>query len=433
MARSWLDIPSSSPFSLANIPFGIISTAASSTPRPAIAIGDYALDLFSFASAGGFSKLPAFQPHIDVFAQPVLNDFAALGRPVHRQVREYLQDVLREETSHPEVLKDNESLRQSALLPRSEVTNHLPMRIGDYTDFYAGLNHAYNVGVLFRGPDNALQPNYKHLPVGYHGRASSVAVSGAPIRRPNGQILANPAADPKVPTFSPCKRLDIELELAAFVATPNKLGDPIPISEAEDHLFGVVLMNDWSARDIQAWEYIPLGPFNAKNFATSITPWIVLMDALEPFRTQGLEPADRDSLLPYLREKRPDAVYDIRLEFELKNKGGKATVVSKTNAKNLLYSFSQMLAHHSVTGCNMNTGDLLGSGTISGPEPGTYGSLLENTNGGKVTITLADGTERKFLEDGDEVVLRGFAGEEGSLVGFGDCYSVIEPAHPIKY
>ncbi|KAI1932602.1 hypothetical protein LOZ58_003772 [Ophidiomyces ophidiicola] len=432
MAQSWLDIPRNSPFSLANIPFGIISTASSSTPRPAIAIGDYALDLFAFASAGGFSKLPSFQPYIEVFAQPVLNDFAALGRPVHRQVREYLQEVFRAETSHPDILKNNETLRNSALIPRANTTNHLPMRIGDYTDFYAGLNHAFNVGVLFRGPDNALQPNYKHLPVGYHGRASSVVVSGTPIRRPNGQILANPAADPKVPIFSPCKRLDIELELAAFVATPNKMGDPVPIAEAEDHLFGVVLMNDWSARDIQAWEYIPLGPFNAKNFATSITPWVVLMDALEPFRTQGLEPGNRDTLLPYLRESRADNVYDIRLEFELKNKGGQPTVVAKTNSKNLLYSFSQMLAHHSVTGCNMNPGDLLGSGTISGKEPGTFGSLLENTNGGKTTINLADGSERKFLEDGDEVILRGVAGEEGSYVGFGDCFAVIEPAHTMN-
>ncbi|KAI1942008.1 hypothetical protein LOZ66_001489 [Ophidiomyces ophidiicola] len=432
MAQSWLDIPRNSPFSLANIPFGIISTASSNTPRPAIAIGDYALDLFAFASAGGFSKLPSFQPYIEVFAQPVLNDFAALGRPVHRQVREYLQEVFRAETSHPDILKNNETLRNSALIPRANTTNHLPMRIGDYTDFYAGLNHAFNVGVLFRGPDNALQPNYKHLPVGYHGRASSVVVSGTPIRRPNGQILANPAVDPKVPIFSPCKRLDIELELAAFVATPNKMGDPVPIAEAEDHLFGVVLMNDWSARDIQAWEYIPLGPFNAKNFATSITPWVVLMDALEPFRTQGLEPGNRDTLLPYLRESRADNVYDIRLEFELKNKGGQPTVVAKTNSKNLLYSFSQMLAHHSVTGCNMNPGDLLGSGTISGKEPGTFGSLLENTNGGKTTINLADGSERKFLEDGDEVILRGVAGEEGSYVGFGDCFAVIEPAHTMN-
>lgn len=300
---SWLQIPKNSPFSLANIPFGIISAKASSHV-PAIAIGDYALNLSTFASSGGFSQLPAVQSHLGVFSQPTLNAFAALGRPVHRQVREYLQAVFRADTPFPQVLKDNASLQKEALLPLSQVTNHLPMQIGDYTDFYAGLNHAYNVGVLFRGPDNALQPNYKHLPVGYHGRASSVITSGTPINRPNGQILTNPTADPKVPTFSPCKKLDIELELAAFVCKPNDLGKPVPIDQAEDHVFGLVLMNDWSARDIQAWEYVPLGPFNAKNFATTITPWVVLVDALEPFRTAGLEPGNRDSILPYLRDRK---------------------------------------------------------------------------------------------------------------------------------
>lgn len=268
---SWLQIPKNSPFSLANIPFGIISSTKSTSRVAAIAIGEYALNLSTFASSGGFAQLPDFQPHLSVFSQPTLNAFAALGRPVHRQVREYIQNVFRADTPFPQVLKDNASLQKEALLPLSEVTNHVPMQIGDYTDFYAGLNHAYNVGVLFRGPENALQPNYKHLPVAYHSRASSVVPSGTPIHRPNGQILANPAATPKLPTFSPCKKLDIELELAAFVSKPNDLGKPININEAEDHIFGLVLMNDWSARDIQAWEYIPLGPFNAKNFATTIT------------------------------------------------------------------------------------------------------------------------------------------------------------------
>nr|KAK2745101.1 hypothetical protein FQN57_004008 [Myotisia sp. PD_48] len=426
---SWLPIPKESPFSLANIPFGIISTAFSSTPRPAIAIGEQALDLLAFSKAGGFSKLPSISSHLDVFSQPTLNDFAALGRPVHRQVREYLQDIFRDSTSNPEILKTNTDLQNQALVNLKDVTSHLPMRIGDYTDFYAGLNHAFNVGVLFRGPDNALQPNYKHLPVGYHGRASSVVVSGQPIRRPNGQILANPAAPEKIPSFSPCKRLDIELELAVFVGKGNKLGEPIPIDQAEDHLFGVVLMNDWSARDIQAWEYVPLGPFNAKNFATTITPWVVLMDALEPFRTTGLAAQENLSLLPYLQEKKAENVYDINLEFDLTPAGSSTTTtVSKVNSKNLLYSFAQMLTHHSITGCNMNTGDLLGSGTISGKEPGTLGSLLENTNGGKQPIKLDDGSERVFLLDGDNVVLRGKAGVEGSYVGFGDCSATITPA-----
>lgn len=412
---------------MANIPFGIISHAQQTTRVPAVAIGEYALDLSAFAAAGGFTPLSAIQSHLDVFNQPTLNAFAALGRPIHRQVREYLQAVFRADTPHPEVLKDNTTLQKDALLPLSEVTNHVPMQIGDYTDFYAGLNHAFNIGVLFRGPDNALQPNYKHLPVGYHGRASSVVTSGTPIRRPNGQILTNPTANPKVPVFSPCKRLDIELELAAFVSRSNKLGEPVPIDEAEDHIFGLVLMNDWSARDIQAWEYVPLGPFNAKNFATTISPWVVLVDALEPFRAPGLEPGDRESLLPYLREKRSVNGYNIALEVELKTSSGVSTVVSRTNATNLLYSFAQMLAHHTITGCNMNPGDLLGSGTISGTERGTEGSLLEQTNG-KNPITLADGSERLFLEDGDTVILRGVAGEEGNYVGFGDCVGTILPA-----
>ncbi|KAB8206808.1 fumarylacetoacetase [Aspergillus parasiticus SU-1] len=429
---SWLQIPKNSPFSLANIPFGIISSTKSTSRVAAIAIGEYALNLSTFASSGGFAQLPDFQPHLSVFSQPTLNAFAALGRPVHRQVREYIQNVFRADTPFPQVLKDNTSLQKEALLPLSEVTNHVPMQIGDYTDFYAGLNHAYNVGVLFRGPENALQPNYKHLPVAYHSRASSVVPSGTPIHRPNGQILANPAATPKLPTFSPCKRLDIELELAAFVSKPNDLGKPININEAEDHIFGLVLMNDWSARDIQAWEYIPLGPFNAKNFATTITPWVVLLDALEPFRATGLEPGDRDSLLPYLREKRAANVYDIPLEVEITNAGGKPTIISNSNAKNLLYSFPQMLAHHTITGCNMNPGDLLGSGTISGTEPKTQGSLLEQTNG-KNPLKLEDGSERLFLEDGDTIVLRGKAGTEGNYVGFGDCTGTILPAIKLEY
>lgn len=422
---SWLQIPKNSPFSLANIPFGIISVQSPSRV-PAIAIGDYALNLNTFASAGGFSQLPSIAKHLAVFNESTLNAFAALGRPVHRQVREYLQIVLRADTEFPQILKENDALQKSALVPLSEVTNHVPLRIGDYTDFYAGLNHAYNIGVLFRGPDNALQPNYKHLPVAYHGRASSVVTSGTPLHRPNGQILTNPTADPKVPTFAPCKKLDIELELAAFISTPNDLGKPVSIDEAEDHIFGLVLMNDWSARDIQAWEYVPLGPFNAKNFGTTITPWVVLIDALEPFRAAGLEPGNRDSLLPYLREKHAENAFEIPLEVEVTNKGGQPTLISRSNARNLLYSFPQMVAHHTITGCNLNTGDLLGSGTISGKDPKTEGSFLEQTNGNN-PIKLADGSERLFLEDGDTVVLRGVAGTEGNYVGFGDCTGTILP------
>ncbi|KAJ5577386.1 uncharacterized protein N7459_006350 [Penicillium hispanicum] len=426
---SWLQIPKSSPFSLANIPFGIISVQSASRV-PAIAIGDYALDLNAFALSGGFAPLPTIQRHLEVFSQSTLNDFAALGRAIHRQVREYLQNVFRVDTPFPQILQQNPTRQQSALVPLAQVTAHLPLQIGDYTDFYAGLNHAYNVGVLFRGPENALQPNYKHLPVAYHGRASSVVPSGTPLHRPTGQILTDPAANPKVPTLSPCKKLDIELELAAFISKPNHLGQSISIEEAEDHIFGLVLMNDWSARDIQAWEYVPLGPFNAKNFATTITPWVVLLDALEPFRAAGLEPGDRESLLPYLRETRTENAYEITLEVVVTNQGGQPTRISRSNARNLLYSFPQMVAHHTITGCNLRTGDLLGSGTISGTEPQTEGSLLEQTNG-KAALTLADGSQRLFLEDGDTVILRGVAGSEGNYVGFGDCVGTILPPIPL--
>lgn len=316
--NSWLPIPKGSHFSLNNIPFGVISTSSSADPRPAVAIGDYALHLEAFAAGSGFRDLSTIQPHQDVFSQPTLNDFAALGRPIHSVVRKYIHSVFSEDTPYPEVLRDNKSLQKQCLFLRKDVENHMPMRIGDYTDFFAGLNHAYNCGVIFRGPGaQALQPNYKHLPVGYHGRASSVVVSGTPIIRPSGQILEDPAAEDKTPTFSECKRLDYELELGAFVCKANPMGQPIPIDEARNHIFGWVMMNDWSARDIQAWEYIPLGPFNAKNFGTSISPWVVLTEALEPFMVKGLE--SERALLPYLQEKNKNSIPDIKLEVELKS------------------------------------------------------------------------------------------------------------------
>ncbi|KAF2092817.1 fumarylacetoacetate hydrolase FahA [Rhizodiscina lignyota] len=424
--KSWLRVPSGSPFSIANLPFGVISTKEQPTGRVAIAIGDFALDLFAFTAAGGFSKSKELQPYSSVFAQPALNGLAAFN--IQYQTRQYIQSVLAEDTPHPELLKDNEELQKLVFTHLSQVQCHLPFHIGDYTDFYAGLNHAFNVGVLFRGASNALQPNYTHLPVGYHGRASTVVVSGTPIRRPRGQILTDPTAEPKLPIFSPCKKLDIELELACFVSKPNEMGSPIDIKDAEEHVFGYVLMNDWSARDIQAWEYVPLGPFNSKNFGTTISPWVVLPEALEPFRTSGLQRSDSGQLLPYLTEPRKDNAYDIKLEVELRPSGtDKGKVISRSNSKYLLYSFPQMLTHHTVTGCAMNTGDLLGSGTISGTEADSVGSLLEMTKNGKEPFTI-DGVQRAFLEDGDEVILRGTAGQGEDCVGFGDCAGVILPA-----
>ncbi|KAL0930525.1 fumarylacetoacetase [Colletotrichum truncatum] len=427
--KSWLPIPARSHFSLRNIPFGVISTKDNQLHRPAVAIGDHILDLDAFATGGGFHHASSILPeHLKVFSQPTLNSFAELGRPIHRLVRSYLQEVFQENTPHPDVLKENEALRKAALRPASEVSLHLPLSIGDYTDFFAGRNHAHNVGTLFRGPANALNPNYNHLPVAYHGRASSVVVSGTPLRRPWGQALPAPGATE--PVFRPCARLDIELEMGMFVSRPNSLGSPIPIKDAEEYIFGYVLMNDWSARDIQQWEYVPLGPFNAKNFGTTISPWVVLADALEPFRTQGLE--NDTPLQSYLREERPDKVFDIKLQVSLSASGDEETVLTNTSSKNLLWSWPQMVAHHSISGCNLRAGDLLGSGTISGFEPGTQGSLLEQSQGGKVPIKLNGGKERKFLEDGDTVIIRGWAGkQDGEIVGFGECSGQILPSVPL--
>lgn len=310
--KSWVECDPNTPFSLANIPFSIISTADKPSPRPAVAIGDYALDLSVFAENNGFSALPAVSQHLDVFTRPVLNDFAALGRGIHADVRTYLQSILSDTTPNPDLLKTNESLKFQALIPLKNVKTHLAFAIGDYTDFYAGRNHAYNVGCLFRGPAAALQPNYNHLPVAYHGRASSVVVSGTPIRRPWGQTL--PAGE-KLPVLAPSAKLDLELELAAFVCGENDIGSPVLVDEAERRVFGYALMIDWSARDVQAWEYVPLGPFTSKNLGTSVSPWIVLADALEPFMTEGLK--NETELLPYLKETKKANVLDVRFEVDL--------------------------------------------------------------------------------------------------------------------
>lgn len=312
LLRSWLDIPKGSHFSLKNLPFGIISSPSDASLRVATAIGTHVLDLRAFSRHGGFASLPEIQGRTSVFDQDSLNSFAALGQAAHRAVRRHLQEVLSAETTLASLLRDNTPLREKAILQLSGVKLHLPMRIGDYTDFYAGICHASTVGTILRGADKALQPNYKHIPVAYHGRASSIVVSGTPIRRPQGQILPAGSADP---VFIPCKRMDIELEIAAFVCKSSELGKPIPVSEAPDFVFGYVLMNDWSARDIQAWEYVPLGPFTAKNFGTTISPWVVLAEALDSYRAPPL-PNDT-KLQEYLREERKDSIFNINLEVDL--------------------------------------------------------------------------------------------------------------------
>ncbi|KAG9245887.1 hypothetical protein BJ878DRAFT_533592 [Calycina marina] len=422
--KSWVTIRENHHFSIANLPFGIIHSKYDASHRPAVAIGDLVLDLKAFSSHKGFSALPSLD--ISVFSQTSLNAFAALGRRVHGEVRSYLQDILSESTTHPDVLKDNEELKKAVLLPKHETKTHLPMAIGDFTDFFAGKNHAFNVGTMFRGPANALQPNYTHLPVGYHGRSSSIVNSGTPVRRPNGQIVLDPAADPKIPFFGPSRKLDFELELGAFLCTGNTLGDPIRIADAEEHIFGYVLMNDWSARDIQTWEYIPLGPFNAKNFATTISPWVVLAGALEPYKTHGIP--NTNQLFPYLKETDSYTAFDIKLSVELTTAEESTSLISQTNAKWLLWSFPQMLAHHSAGGCAMRTGDLLGSGTISGEGEKELGSMLEMSQGGNREIWLRGMEVRRWLLDGDTVTLSGYAGEDEARVGFGECVGRVESA-----
>lgn len=278
-------------------------------------IGDHVLDLDVFTAKNGFARLSTIQPHQHVFCESTLNGFAALGRPVHSVVRKYIQSIFLEDTPYPEIIRDKLDMQNEALIPLKDVQNHMPLEIGDYTDFFVGRNHAYNCGVIFRGPENALNKNYNHLPVAYHGRASSVVISGTPIRRPVGQIL--PPGESK-PIQSPCRRLDFELEFGAFICKPNKMGDPILIDDAEEAIFGHVLLNDWSARDIQTWESAPLGPFNAKNFGSSISPWVVLPDALEPFAAKGLD--NPEETLPYMQEKKEKNVYDISLTVELTRK-----------------------------------------------------------------------------------------------------------------
>ncbi|KAI9485859.1 MAG: fumarylacetoacetase [Benjaminiella poitrasii] len=345
----------------------------------------------------------------------------ALGRPVWRATRSAIQALLSKDDSQ---LRDNKQLLETALVPLDTVKMHLPAKIGDYTDFYCSREHATNVGIMFRGKDNALQPNWLHIPVGYHGRASSVVVSGTDIRRPAGQKL--PSKDSKQPVFGPSTRLDIELEVGWFVGSGNKLGERIELKDAQDQIFGLVLVNDWSARDIQAWEYVPLGPFLGKSFGTTISPWIVTLDALEPFLVDG--PDQSSPLpLPYLQESRPSA-YDINLQVQIKPaEASHFETVTVSNLKYMYWSITQQLAHHTVNGCNLRPGDMGATGTISGPEKGSYGSLLEITWSGQEKIKFQDGVERVFLEDGDEVKITGFAMKDNYRIGFGQCAGKVLP------
>ncbi|POI33363.1 hypothetical protein CIB84_002885, partial [Bambusicola thoracicus] len=336
---------------------------------------------------------------LSIAHQPTLNAFMGLGPTAWREARALLQSLL---SAAEPTLRDNAGLRKRAFVPQASATMHLPAHIGDYTDFYSSRQHATNVGIMFRGKENALMPNWLHLPVGYHGRASSVVVSGTPIRRPVGQMKPD---NDKPPVFGACKRLDIELEMAFFVGPGNKHGEPIPVSRAHEHIFGMVLMNDWSARDIQKWEYVPLGPFLSKSFGTTISPWVVTMEALMPFLLPN--PVQDPKPLPYLRDEEP-YTFDINLFVAIKGEGmSTATTICRSNFKHMYWTMKQQLAHHSINGCNLRPGDLLASGTISGPEPESFGSMLELSWNGTKEIPLGHGQSRKFLQDGDEIIITG--------------------------
>ncbi len=398
------------PFPLNNLPYGVFSTAELE-PRCGVAIGDVILDM-QMAEETGLITLFDDVPLFDV---PYWNDLMDQGPAVWTALRNRLMTLLEEGSAEQAAV-------EPLLVPMADAEMHMPFVVSEYTDFYAGKHHAMNIGTMFRGPENALPPNWLHIPIGYNGRASTVVVSGTDIRRPVGQTKA---PDATAPSFGPCKRLDIELEMGAIVGTGSTMGEPVSVGEADDMIFGYVLLNDWSARDIQAWEYQPLGPFQAKAFATSISPWIVTKAALEPFRTST--PEREKDLLPYLQEPGP-MLYDIDLEVTMTPVDSAETTIARTNYNEMYYSSAQQLAHHASSGCEMNTGDLLGSGTISGPEKENRGSLIELTWGGKEPLTLDTGETRTFIEDGDTLTLKGNARGDGYTIGFGDCTGAILPA-----
>lgn len=404
--NSWINIPSDSDFSLHNIPFGIM-TASGKTPRAATRIGDSVIDLYQLAQAG-YLQVPNFDR--EVLHKECLNDFIACGKPVTNAVRKRLQELFSEGNNE---LKNNQEIVKNIVHEADQVKLLLPVKVGDYTDFYSSIHHATNVGSMFR-PDNPLLPNWKHLPVAYHGRASSIVVSGTTVKRPSGQFRPN---DGEPPVFGLSRALDFELEVAFVVGKDSNLGKPVSAAEAEDHIFGFVLFNDWSARDIQSWEYQPLGPFLSKNFISSVSPWIVTLEALEPFRVKGPEP--EADLLPYLQTK-GGKNFDVKLEVHLQKEGHDPERIVSSNFSYMYWNICQQLAHHTITGCNIRVGDMMASGTISGPDKASRGCLLELTWRGKEPVRLKDGSERKFLEDGDTVIMKGFAVKEGIRVGFGE-------------
>ena len=410
--QSFIVVAENSDFPLQNLPYGVFQPQGEHA-RVGVAIGSEVLDLAVLEAAG---LLPTGAQN--VFGQTSLNAFIALGRPVWQQVRARLQQLLSADCAE---LRDNAALRAKAFYPQASVSMLLPIEVPGYTDFYSSKEHAYNVGCMFRDPKNALMQNWSELPVGYNGRASSVVVSGTDLVRPSGQIKL---PNEERPVFSACRKLDFELETGFIVGKATALGEPIAIEEAENHIFGMVLLNDWSARDIQQWEYVPLGPFNSKTFGTSISPWVVTLEALEPFRCAS--PVQEPQPLPYLRENTANN-YDIHLQVAIAADGSE-TVISNTNFKYMYWSMMQQLTHHTIAGCNVRVGDLMGSGTISGPEKDSRGSLLELTWNTTEPLTLANGEQRGFLEDGDTLIMRGHCQKDGLRIGFGEVRGTVLPA-----
>ena len=412
--KSWLTVHDNSHFPIQNIPFGVFLTKED-VITIGTRIGDYAIDLGALQQLNYFEGIELTD---DMFMQDTLNDFISDGKKTWRLVRNRIADLFDITNSE---LRDNTEHRDIVIFAIEDVEMQLPVLIGDYTDFYSSKEHATNVGMMFRDPENALLPNWLHIPVGYHGRSSTIVPSGIPVHRPMGQTLPQGES---TPVFGPSRLVDFELETAFITTDANIMGENIPINEAEDYIFGMVLLNDWSARDIQKWEYVPLGPFLAKNFASSISPWILTMDALEPFKTKG--PNQEPMPLPYLQQKGKHA-YDINLEVYIEPENVPASLVSKSNFKYMYWSMSQQLAHHTSNGCRVNSGDMMGSGTISGPTPDSYGSMLELTWGGKNPITMQDGSERKFINDYDTVIMTGYCQNSSVRIGFGEVSSKLLP------
>jgi fumarylacetoacetase len=406
--KSWIKIDQNSDFSIYNLPFGIFSES-DHIKKVGVAIGDNILDVYAAFELGLFKDL---EFDIKVFESESLNDFIALGKSTTVKVRELIQTELCNENS---ILKSHPYV----FIKQNSVQMHLPVKVGDYTDFYSSIEHATNIGTMFRDPDNALLPNWKHLPVGYHGRASSIIVSGENVHRPKGQVVLAPNT---APVFQASVRVDFELEMGFIIGKPTKLGDSLSTDAADDYIFGKVLFNDWSARDIQKWEYVPLGPFLAKSFASSMSPWVVTLEALEPFKIDG--PTQEPSVLPYLNFK-GSKNYDIQLEVSIQPENCKETIVSTSNFKYMYWNMNQQLAHHTVNGCNLNVGDLMASGTISGKNPDSYGSMLELSWAGSKPVELTEGGTRKFIQDNDTVIMRGHCQKGPIRVGFGEVKSTL--------